>query len=168
MPQNKQKRALIVVDVQAGFVRPHDEFRVPLIRAFITRSKYDMYVECVFHAEKGSIWDTQLKWTFPFEPSLPEIQEALAQKKDHVLVIKETKSGFKGDKDLVKIFKDASITHIDIIGFDANDCVLATAFDAFDAGFHTKVLAKYTGSSEGDQIRSHALAILKHVSLLQE
>jgi nicotinamidase-related amidase len=160
----KNLRALIIVDMQAGFLPERTRWIVPNVKQVIEEGEYNLYIEALFHAEPGSIWDKQTEWTFPLDHSIPEIAVALADK-DPIVVIKETKSVFQGDVDLIKLFKEKGIEEVHIVGVDANDCVLATAFDSFDAGFFTYVVEEGVESSESAELREAALTIMRNVNL---
>ena len=164
IPHPERKRALIVVDMQSGFLVESTRWIVPNVQAVIEKGNYDMYIEAIFHAEPDSLWDKQLHWTFDMEPTVPEIKKLL-DGKNAVVVTKTTKSAFQGDKDLVALFKEKGIEEVHVVGLDANDCVMATAFDSFDAGFWTYVIEECIDSSEGMQLRDAALAILRNVEM---
>jgi hypothetical protein len=105
IPKSKHKRALILVDIQRGFLKGWKGPLLKNLEALLAQESYDLYVEATFHAEKGSLWDTQVGWTFPYEPSVTSIREFLSKKKPVVSVVKETKSAFKGDKNLAALLR---------------------------------------------------------------
>jgi nicotinamidase-related amidase len=55
IPDTKRKRALIVIDVQPAFIRPHNKHIISNIVSLIEKVPYDTYIEAVFYAEKGSL-----------------------------------------------------------------------------------------------------------------
>jgi hypothetical protein len=55
IPYTNLKRALIVVDLQPAFIKPHNVHIVSKIQVLIKAVPYDAYVEAVFHAEHGSL-----------------------------------------------------------------------------------------------------------------
>jgi nicotinamidase-related amidase len=85
--------------------------------------------------------------------------------KDTIAVVKTTRSAFKGDKDLIKIFKENGIEEVHIAGLDTNDCVFATAQESFDLGFFTYVFEECTESSESKEYHDAALKILRYLRL---
>ena len=157
------RRALIVVDVQDGFLTEENQWILPNIKRLLIEEHYDVVVEAIFHAEPGSLWEKQVKWTFPLEPTTPEIAAALP--KHTIRTVKETKSAFKGDKDLAKMLRNAHIEEVHIVGLDTNDCAFATAQESFDLGFPTYVLEACTGSSQGPEYRDAALKILRELRM---
>ncbi len=164
IPNPNKIRALIIVDMQTGFLPERTRYIIKNVQSVIQKGNYNLYVEAVFHADTGSLWDIQTNWTFKIEPTIPEIKSEL-ENKNTILVTKTTKSAFQGDKDLITLFKENNIQEVHIVGVDANDCVMATAFDSFDAGFFTYVLEECVESSEGIAMRESALAILRNVEL---
>lgn len=164
LPHPEKKRALIVVDMQAGFLPEHTRWIVPNAKAVIEQGEYDVIVETVFEATPGSLWDLQTNWLFKFESTVPELSELL-KNKNSVRLTKTTKSAFQGSEDLLKLFKSLAIDEVHIIGVDIEDCVLATAFDSFDAGFFTYVIEEAVESSNGPKFREMALEIMRNVDL---
>lgn len=112
------------------------------VKALLERIEYDAYIEAVFSAEKGSLWDTQQDWICPENEethSVEEIKELL-DSKNPLKVHKHTRSVFRGNQDVVAFLKEKGIEEVHLVGTETNDCVLATSFDAFDSGFPVYVL----------------------------
>lgn len=137
LPDTHRKRALIVIDLQPAFIKPHNEHIVPNITNLIKNVPYDAYIEAVFHAEKGSLWDTQQNWFCPQDENMrtvDEVADVLAPHKP-LRVVKETRSTFKGDQDVAAYLSQYDIEEVHLVGTETHDCVLATAYDTFAAGF---------------------------------
>ncbi len=149
IPDTNRKRALIVIDLQPAFVKPHNQHIVHNIISLIKNVPYDAYVEAVFHAEKGSLWDLQQGFTAPQGHDMRTVDEVMEVLGPHnpLHVIKETRSTFKGDQDLVAYFKERGIEEIHLVGTETHDCVLATAYDAFAVGFPVYALEECIESS---------------------
>lgn len=138
IPQTDRKKALVVIDVQPAFIKPHNEHIVPNIVQLLEKVPYDLYIESLFHAEEGSLWDQLQQWTCPLNPetrTVTPIADALVSKAGLVRVLKNTRSVFKGQPDIVPILDAHKITELHLVGTETNDCVFATALDAFDQGF---------------------------------
>lgn len=164
IPKSNRRRALILVDIQHGFLKNWKKpFRKNLELLFVSQ-KYDMYVEATFYADKGSIWDKQTKWTFKYEPTVPWVLELLRDKKV-IQVKKTTRSTFKGNVKLDIFLKKQKIEEVHIVGFDTGSCVYATALEAFDKGFFTYVIEECTGSSDGLKMHEHAIKYLRNLGL---
>ncbi len=150
--------------MQKGFLKG---VHVPVIRnicSLLERVRYDAYVEAVFHAGKGTLWDKETGWTFPAEPTLPDIEKILAAK-NPLRITKTVQSVFHGNKDLVAFLHEKHIKEVHIVGVDTNDCVFATALDSFGAGFYTYVIEECTASSSGETIRAEAIDLLRNIDI---
>jgi nicotinamidase-related amidase len=60
-----RKTALMLVDIQPGFITDENKWIIPNIQKLLHTKNYDAYVEAVFSAPVGSLWDKQSNWTFP-------------------------------------------------------------------------------------------------------
>lgn len=65
-----------------------------------------------------------------------------------IRVVKSTRSLFGSDALLATKLRCRGIQEVHIAGLETHDCVLATAFDAFDHGFRTFVLADVCASKQ--------------------
>jgi nicotinamidase-related amidase len=142
LPDTQRRKALIVVDLQPAFIKAHNNHIIANVKALLQTVNYDAYVEAVFSAEKGSLWDVQQDWICPEDEAthtVPEI-EADLQAKQPLKVHKHTRSVFRGDQNVADYLKQHEIEEVHLVGTETNDCVLATAFDAFDSGFAVYVL----------------------------
>jgi nicotinamidase-related amidase len=154
----ERKKALIIIDVQSAFINKRNNYIVKNILNHVKKTKYDLYVESVFHAEKYSIWDKQTNWILPKDKNtrtLKDILEELKNKKA-IHLEKTTKSVFKGSVNLLKILKENGIMEIHIVGLQTNDCIIATAFEAFDSGFFTYIIEN---CCEAETRKEHKLGI---------
>lgn len=163
IPLSQRKRALIVVDVQPSFLNERNEYIVENILKLLSQIQYDSIVVATFHAEKGSLWEVQQKWTCPQGNQTKTIEKLSEKLKslNPIETVKETKSVFKGDKDVENLLKKNGIEEIHVVGLDTNDCVLATAYESFDRGFVTYVIEECCQSSSSDLLHQQALKILQ-------
>lgn len=183
--KRERKKALIIVDVQPIFLNKANVHILKSISERINTVPYDFYINAVFYADKDSIWKKQTDWSVPKKEAKTEksIKKLLDKKENILNVTKQTKSVFKGYPEFRKgsYFKvdnslcdvhgalhQNDIEEVHIIGLDTNDCVLATAYEAFDLGFHTYVIENCVQSSEGNAIHSKAIDILRHVDLTKK
>ena len=165
-PQSKRRKALIIVDVQPAFLNKRNRYIVKNIQKLLKEEKYDAYIESVFHAEKGCIWDKQTGWILPkgkYTHTIPKIIKLLPKQAIHIQ--KESKSVFRRHRKLVEILRRKKIKEIHIVGLDTNDCVLATAYDSFDLGFFTYVIEDCVQSSWSEKVHKEALDLLRHNNL---
>jgi len=163
IPVSERKKALLVIDVQDIFMNKHVEHIPGRIVSLIKEIEYSIYVEALFHAEAGSIWDRQQQWTGPKNGhlfSMPELSSALGNKRA-VYLGKETRSAFKGEFQLHQYLQDNDIKEVHIVGVDTSDCVLATAHEAFDLGYFTFVIEECCQVAHDRTLHEKAVDILR-------
>jgi nicotinamidase-related amidase len=167
IPISNRKKALIMVDVQPGFLNERNKYIVENIKSLIQNIPYEFFVEAIFHSEKGSLWDQQTGWFLPKDENFHTVKEItdVLENKDVLHVEKETKSVFKGNQDVLVELKKRGIEEVHIVGLDVNDCVLATAYEAFDLGFYTYVIEECTEASESEKMRDVGFELLRQVNL---
>lgn len=160
------RQALIIVDLQEGFLNERNRWIIPNVQKLLREGGYAVVAESIFHAEAGSLWDTQVHWKFPLKPTVPEIAEFLP--KEAVRIVKTTKSAFKGDQSLAIILAEQKIDEVHVVGIDTGDCVFATAQESFDLGFRTFVLEDCTESSVSEELREAPLTILRELAMVKK
>jgi nicotinamidase-related amidase len=149
IPDSKRKKALIIIDVQHAFINDRNKEVVKNISKLLKNYHYDLYVESIFHAEKSSIWDKQIKWTCPKNKFFTDksIMRSLKGKKI-IHIEKSSRSVFKGDKNFLKELVKSKVKELHIVGLQTNSCVLTTALESFDLGFFTYVIEECCESDE--------------------
>lgn len=158
IPKTNRKRALYIVDVQPGFLDERNSYIVQNIANLLKKESYDMYITAVFFSVQGDLWEKQRGSSLlkSEDTRVVEEIEELITPHDPVRVYKQTRSGFLGDVDLKKILQDKNIEDVHIVGTQTNDCILATAFDAFDSGFWPYVIEE---CCEGPNEEMHNMGI---------
>lgn len=166
IPNSNKKKALVIIDVQPAFVNESNKFVVRKIRKLINKMNYKLYIETIFHAEKGTIWESQIKWTLPKDKKMHTVKElaSLLKENNALLVKKTTRSIFKGNKNILKILKANKIREIHIVGLLTNSCVITTALESFDYGFFTYVIEECC-SGESKKEHKAALTVLRGQNL---
>ena len=162
-PNPDRKRALLLIDMQQGFLTKENAWVVPNIQALVREGKYDLVAEATFSVDEDSLWHRQVGVTYPKEETVSAIGDLLPD--DRIRIEKSSKSAFKGSIDLESALRAARIEEVHIAGIDTHDCVLATAYEAFDLGFFTYVIEECTASSVSEEYREKALAILREVEM---
>ncbi|MDO8564205.1 MAG: isochorismatase family cysteine hydrolase [Nanoarchaeota archaeon] len=163
------RKALIIVDVQEAFINKRNKKIIKSIQKLLKTRRYDLYIESVFHAEKGSLWNKQTGWICPKDENTHTVREVLdLLPKETIHIEKTTKSVFKGNKNLGAILKKNKIEEVHIVGLDTNDCILATAYESFDFGFFTYVIESCCNSSSSQKLHKEGIDILRHVSLTKK
>ncbi len=165
IPDTGRRKALFIIDVQPAFINTRNNHIIDAIISIIQTVPYDLYVEALFHAEKGSVWDTQQQWTYPKDKHFHTVEKLTLELNDRgisrVKIEKETKSVFKDSQDLLEKLRQNYIQEVHLVGLDTNDCVLASAYEAFDLGFFTYVLEEGCESSSSADLHKQALFLLR-------
>ena len=167
IPSGSRRKALAIIDVQKEFA-PHQHAPViSNISKLLSAVDYAIYVEAVFSADRGSIWDLQTGWALPSDQkakTIPEISKLLDMRRV-IRIHKQTKSIFNGCPELASLLRSESIEELHLVGFDINDCVLASALDAFDCGFFTYVIEDCCGASVDSGLRSQSIDLLRYLHM---
>lgn len=85
-----------------------------------------------------------------------EILPALAPQRNEPVVVKKRYSGFY-QTDLEMILRGLKVQMVFLWGVNTNNCVLATAYDAFSRDFCVAVIGDACGSMNGDEYHVSAL-----------
>lgn len=157
------KKALVVIDIQRGFITKLTD-KIPLkVRKFILKKKgkYSSIIFTKYVNHKNSNFVKILNLKGFMEDRETAIVDEL---KDFVnkgnLFKKYTYGSFVDDK-LLKHLKKNKIKQVDLAGIDTENCVLTFARDAFDRGFKVVVLKNLTGSHSSMALHKSALEIIK-------
>jgi nicotinamidase-related amidase len=167
VPASSRRRALAIIDVQKEFVASNSSGPVANIKKLIASVPYNLYVEALFSAEPGSLWDRQTGWSLPHTQEINTIKGVASTLENRRVfqIQKHTKSAFKGDPNLLSILRAHRIDELHLVGFDLNDCVMASAFDSFDHGIFTYVIEECCGASRGTDLRTQAINLLRYLNL---
>lgn len=165
IPNTGQKKALVIVDVQASFLNERSSYIVANIKHLINAKIYDYYADAVFYCDEDSLWNIQCDWVLPKNSETKTVFEIETALKESLHIEKSSRSAFRGNQDLIAELRKNQITEVHIVGTETNDCVLATALDAFDLGFLPYVIEECceskteTGHNLGiDLLRMHSMS----------
>lgn len=158
LPQTDHKKALFIIDVQPGTFKGDKPFEVASkLPDFIRRFDYDAYIVAEYYAPPESMLAVQHGHQISREDAgetCPKVRKAVNLKSAPAMtILKTTRSCFKCfDKESLFAFLDKNhIKEIHLAGFDADDCVLATTYDANDLGYLVFVIEELTHRWNGDQ-----------------
>ena len=152
-------KTLIVTDVQKGFINRWTEHIPARIAELIRKAQFDDQLFTKFLNEPESPFERILGWDrlkdSPETDLVPELQE-FARK----VFVKTGYSAFQaqGFEEYLRVNK---LKDLYIVGIDTDVCVLKTAVDAFEKGFHPRVLTDYCASSRGLKMHKAGLSVLK-------
>lgn len=158
------KKALIIIDVQKGFINKSTTKIVSNIRNYILKHgrDYELVIFTKYYNHPKSAFVKNLKWRGFMNNSQTDIADEI---KEFVnpknLFIKDTYSSFVDNK-LFNILKKNKIEQVELAGFDTENCVLTFARDAFDRGMSVVVYKNLTASHSMPKLHTAALEIIKH------
>ena len=170
MPRISAHRALLIIDAEPRFITPATRKAIPAIVRLLQRTRYPLYVVGEYtdrspgkRAKKKTQCERSFGRLHRTEETVPEIAAELAGR--HVLKIaKSTRSLFGSDEKVAKQLRRRGVREVHIVGLETHDFILATALDAFDHEFKTRVLVAACASKHIQQHRA-ACAILRNAKL---
>ena len=157
------KKALIIIDVQKGFINDLTKEVVKSIRSFIKKNQdnYKLVIFTKYVNHKDSNFVKNLDWhdfmTSTQTDLVPEVMEFLTSKN---LFVKDTYGSFVDNK-LYNLLKKHKIDQVELAGFDTENCVLTFARDAFDRGMSVIVYKTLTASHSSKKLHNAALEIIE-------
>jgi len=157
------KKALIIIDVQKGFINKLTNKIPSKIRNFILKYKddYSLIIFIKYINHKNSNFVRNLNWKeFMNDKQTAIVDELKEFINDKNLYIKYTYGSFVDNK-LLKYLKKSKIKQVELAGIDTENCVLTFARDAFDRGFKIVVFKNLSASHSSLQLHKSALEIIK-------
>lgn len=167
-----ERTALLIVDVQQGFMNEHTKHILPLLSKFLSESAndYAVVVATRFYNLEGSLFEEQMGWTDMRDTGEIQLVDFVAEHAVEV-IDKPGYSAFYIDKNIENVTGEAArslrallehhqIEHVHLVGVDTDACVFVNAAEAFDSGFKTAVLRFLCASTAGPETHEQALRIL--------
>jgi nicotinamidase-related amidase len=158
--ESRGSRALVIVDLQRGFVVPETAPSVPTIVRFIDRARdqYAVVIATRFINRPGSLYETERDWHAMMSGDEVDVLPEIARSADLVI----TKHGLAPDPEAFLLpLRERAVRTVDLCGFDTDQCVLATALLLWDAGFAPRLVAELCSSSGGPDMHEAGLAIAR-------
>ena len=153
------QNALLVIDVQKEFLTDTTRDRVPEIQRLTETGRYDYCVLTYYkNTPKSPCWH-RLHWYDGLDAGADSLLIRPPAGLPTVVVEKTTYALPRGD--LPELLGLCS--HIDLVGFDTDACVLAAAIDLFDEGYDFDVLGDCCASTNGWDYHEAALKIISRV-----
>ncbi|MFD5881051.1 isochorismatase family cysteine hydrolase [Streptomyces yangpuensis] len=155
--------ALVVVDVQRGFVNRHSEHAVPevvrLVEAWTAAGLPVVFAR--FHNPPGSPYERISGWT---RLRTPEEQALVAELEPYVgsaaaVIDKSVSSALT--EDLVRVVAEQHWTDLVICGIDTDSCVYDTAVAAYHGGLTPWIVTDACASTGGVEVHQAALLLAR-------
>lgn len=153
------RKALLVVDVQDGFLNDNTYHILDYIRDKVQNSTYDYVIATQFVNHHDSPYVPFLNWDKMMSGDVDtDIDEIVASHAD-IIINRQTYSSC--DSELLDVLSDHHIDSVDIVGIDSDACVLSTALFLFDHHVDIRVDSHGCASGAGEEMHHAAMMILK-------
>ena len=151
----RSKTALLVVDVQKGFINEHTAHIPALVQELIP--SYQTIFATRFYNPEDSNYRRLLKW-HRFSRESPDTELAF-KPTENVRIIDKPIYTCVTDTFLATL-DELEITAVHIVGIETDICVSKCAVDLFEKGRTPFVLAKYCASYDGPELHKAGLQII--------
>ena len=147
--------ALIVVDVQNGFVNNNSRHVVPRIVEFLKHWPHDV-VFTQFFNQPGSQFERLIDWRLLHASPDTDLVEALEPYAKTVI----PKIGYSFFDDTGReIARDRNWKEVLVCGIDTESCVLKTAVDAFELNYTPLILEDLCASHAGKEAHNAGIYV---------
>lgn len=152
--------ALIVIDAQQGFRNSHTEDVIPSIVSAVSETE-DPVLFTRFINKPESNFERLLAYTkMRSGPAIEIVPELAPFVTVDRLFDKTGYSAFQSAQ-FSEALRRLAIDSFELLGFDTDACITATALEGFDLGFRPFVRANLCASSGGQQFHEKALELLE-------
>jgi nicotinamidase-related amidase len=141
--------AIVIVDLQKGFVKEEYAHIPKAIKDHLEASDYDHVLMGAFKNAHESNFVRLLNWNKLFTAPETDIVPELSAYADPSRVFWRTAYSLFKNPDFEAYLMKHEIQSFDLCGLVADSCVLATAFDGFDKGYEVRVLHDLMRTKEG-------------------
>jgi nicotinamidase-related amidase len=150
-------RAIIIIDVQNGFINPSTEHIPAKIRSLLDAVVFEHRIFTQFFNPPGSPYEELLHWTrLRSDDEVAIVRELLTY--PSIVFKKPIYSCLSPD--FLRYAEAHQIKQFYLAGIDTDSCVLKCAVDLFEKGFKPMVLADCCMSHGGRVAHDAALTIL--------
>jgi len=150
-------KALVVIDVQKYFIDENTKKIPQKIADYIKKNKFDQIVFFRFINNKDTPFYKFCQWKDMMGPPetdfCPEIEKI--SHKEFSRSIRSCMS-----EDFRKFLEEKGVDELFLCGFNTDECVLTTAFDAFDRGFKVSIIEKLCSSHNSKESHKAAMKVL--------
>jgi nicotinamidase-related amidase len=138
------KPALLVIDLQNGFINKHTAHLPKKIKELLTSTQYTHKIFTKFVNQKRSPFENLIGWKEMHGPPDTEILEEL---KPHAKVLFEKNTYSCLTPQFLHYIETHQIHSFHLAGIDTDGCVLKSALDLFEKNLSPFILCNYCGST---------------------
>lgn len=153
--------ALIVVDVQQGFVNRHSRGALPAIVRLVEgwRAAGAPVVMTRFHNEPGSPYETITGWTKLRTDEEQALVDELAPYADTAAAVIDKAQSSVFTPEGARLIRDAGWSDLVLCGIDTDACVYDSAVDAYQGGYRPWIVTDACASTGGPKYHDAALLL---------
>jgi nicotinamidase-related amidase len=156
MQSMNEKAALLIVDVQAGFINEGTRHVVDAISNL--QASYQTRIATRFVNYEGSPFREIMGW-HRFYPGSPEVELGFSPAPGTIVLDKGVYTCV--NESFLGLLRDRGIDEVHLCGIDTDICVTKCAVDLFEKSIRPVVLADYCASHGGREFHEAALKILR-------
>jgi len=154
------KTALLIVDVQKGFLNETTKHIPSLVEELISSQNYSLICATRFINHNNSPFVKWMGWKRFLKTETNDIELAFSCPNSVHIFDKTTYSSLTPH--LLEILQEQDIDKIYLCGMDTNMCVFMTASNIFEHGIYEPfVLSKYCSSHSGEEFHEAGLMLLE-------
>jgi nicotinamidase-related amidase len=153
--------ALLVIDVQQGFVNQHSRGVLPAIVRLVEgwRAAGAPVMLTRFHNKPSSSYETITGWTRLRTPEEQALAAELAPFTDDAAAIVDKDQASVFTPEGARLIRDAGWTDLVLCGIDTDACVYDSARDAYHNGYRPWIVTDACASTGGSQFHDAALLL---------
>lgn len=151
------RRALLVVDVQNGFINDNTKHIPDKIINLIQEYTFNYRAFTRFQNVDESPYEIILGWGKMYDEPETAIVSVLQSYANEVF-IKHIYSGLS--KELQENLALNKVEELVVVGLESDACILKTAYDAFEAGLNVSIISDLCASMRGDSTHENAIALI--------
>jgi nicotinamidase-related amidase len=158
------RKALIVIDLQKGFLCPLTKNLPKKVKGFLLRNKgkFDLVLFTQYLNRPKSQFVRFLGWQGFMDKKENDLFEEIKPFVNKNNLFKKYTYGSFADDKVLKVLRKNKIEEVWLMGIATENCVLTFARDAFDRGFKVVVLKDYCASTDSKKLHNAALEIIKN------
>lgn len=153
--------ALVIVDVQAGFINEHSKRAVPpivrLVEAWSAAGRPLVFTR--FYNPPGSPYELQTGWTHLRTPAEQRIIAELSPYVKSAAAVIDKPASSALTPEFVTLIESAGWTDLVLAGIDTDACVYDTAIAAYHSGIWPWLVTDACASTGGPQFHEAALLL---------
>ncbi|WP_327677641.1 isochorismatase family cysteine hydrolase [Kitasatospora sp. NBC_00458] len=158
-----RRAALVVIDLQNGFVNRHSRHVVPAVEALVDRwsagGRPVVFTRYVNH--EGSAYERLLDWTRLREAPETDLVEAVRARAGRARAVIEKRTYTWFTPEAEELAAAEEWTDLVFCGVATDSCVLKSAADAFERGFTPWIVTDACASEAGPEVHDAGLRIAR-------